>query len=71
LALLGRLPSARVDRVVMQASENLHSYGLMHRSKVGVDFGHSTSVGRHAPVGIVPGFRELWSHVACRPVLPI
>jgi len=29
LALFGRLPSARVDGVVMQASENLH---ITHRS---------------------------------------
>ena len=36
LALFERLPSARVDRVVVQASENLHSYGLMHRSKMPV-----------------------------------
>jgi hypothetical protein len=27
LALFVRLPSARVDKVVTQASENLHSYG--------------------------------------------
>ena len=34
LVLFVRLPSVPADRVVMQASEKLHNFGLMHRSKL-------------------------------------
>jgi hypothetical protein len=45
LALFGRRPPQRVEGFLMPASKNLHSFGLMHRSKQLKLFDHFVGAG--------------------------